>query len=130
MAETLGHTTAKDVWCALADAYSHESVERMHILRDSLRQLQKVNIDESQVSISPPNVLASPTTQPVVSPSSAPRCDLCPNITEPTSNAQSSTEPTVAPFISDPSTVDATSDVPHAVPCVLATKPYIAILEV
>ncbi|GJV32261.1 DNA-directed DNA polymerase [Tanacetum coccineum] len=41
MAETLGHTTAKDVWCALPDAYSHDSVERMHILRDSLRQLQK-----------------------------------------------------------------------------------------
>ena len=41
MAETLGHTTSKAVWSALADAYSHDSVERMHTLRDSLRHLQK-----------------------------------------------------------------------------------------
>ncbi|GJW68396.1 putative RNA-directed DNA polymerase, partial [Tanacetum coccineum] len=41
MAETLGHTTSKAVWSALADAYSHDSIKRMHTLRDSLRHLQK-----------------------------------------------------------------------------------------
>ncbi|GJY58673.1 zinc finger, CCHC-type containing LTR copia-type gag-polypeptide, partial [Tanacetum coccineum] len=41
MAETLGHTTAGAIWCALEAAYSHDSVERMHTLRDSLRQIKK-----------------------------------------------------------------------------------------
>ncbi|KAJ0495996.1 hypothetical protein HanIR_Chr12g0615181 [Helianthus annuus] len=41
MAETIGHTTAKAVWKALADSYSHSSIERIHILKDSLRTLQK-----------------------------------------------------------------------------------------
>ncbi|GJR82122.1 retrovirus-related pol polyprotein from transposon RE1 [Tanacetum coccineum] len=41
MAKTLGHTTSKFVWCALADAYSHDSIERMHTLHDSLCHLQK-----------------------------------------------------------------------------------------
>ena len=41
MAETLGHTTARGIWCALEAAYSHDSVERMHTLRDSLRHLKK-----------------------------------------------------------------------------------------
>ncbi|XP_071739129.1 uncharacterized protein [Rutidosis leptorrhynchoides] len=33
--------TASDVWSALKDNYSHDSLDRMHTLRDSLRQLQK-----------------------------------------------------------------------------------------
>ncbi|KAM0033619.1 putative RNA-directed DNA polymerase [Helianthus debilis subsp. tardiflorus] len=41
MAETIGHTTARQVWKALQTAYSHHSLERMHTLRDSLRQLTK-----------------------------------------------------------------------------------------
>nr|GEY88124.1 RNA-directed DNA polymerase, eukaryota [Tanacetum cinerariifolium] len=41
MAEILGHTTARATWCALEAAYSHDSVERMHTLRDSLRQIRK-----------------------------------------------------------------------------------------
>ncbi|KAM0009620.1 putative RNA-directed DNA polymerase [Helianthus debilis subsp. tardiflorus] len=41
MAETFGHTSAYQVWHALENAYSHNSLERMHTLRDSLRQLQK-----------------------------------------------------------------------------------------
>ncbi|PWA92929.1 zinc finger, CCHC-type, Gag-polypeptide of LTR copia-type [Artemisia annua] len=41
MAETLGHKTTRDVWCALEAAYSHDSVERVHMLRESLRHLQK-----------------------------------------------------------------------------------------
>ena len=41
MAETLGHTTTHAIWCALEAAYSHDSVERMHTLRDSLRQIKK-----------------------------------------------------------------------------------------
>ncbi|PWA84471.1 zinc finger, CCHC-type, Gag-polypeptide of LTR copia-type [Artemisia annua] len=41
MAEVIGLSTAHDVWCALESAYSHDSVERMQNLRDSLRQLQK-----------------------------------------------------------------------------------------
>ncbi|KAJ9557400.1 hypothetical protein OSB04_012014 [Centaurea solstitialis] len=41
MAETLGLNTARDVWRALECAYSHDSVERMQNLRDSLRQLHK-----------------------------------------------------------------------------------------
>ena len=41
MAETLGHTTARAIWCALEAAYSHDSVERMHTLCDSLRQIKK-----------------------------------------------------------------------------------------
>ncbi|KAJ0614260.1 putative RNA-directed DNA polymerase [Helianthus annuus] len=41
MAETIGHTTARQVWQALQTAYSHHSVERMHTLRDSLRQLTR-----------------------------------------------------------------------------------------
>ncbi|KAL9999568.1 hypothetical protein Hdeb2414_s0020g00559781 [Helianthus debilis subsp. tardiflorus] len=41
MAEAIGHTSAHQVWRALEHAYSHRSIERMHTLRDSLRQLQK-----------------------------------------------------------------------------------------
>ncbi|KAJ9552360.1 hypothetical protein OSB04_016405 [Centaurea solstitialis] len=41
MAEVLGLHTAHEVWHALESAYSHDSVERMQNLRDSLRQLQK-----------------------------------------------------------------------------------------
>nr|GEX70852.1 putative zinc finger, CCHC-type [Tanacetum cinerariifolium] len=41
MAETLGHTSARGIWCALEAAYSHDSVERMHSLWDSLRHLKK-----------------------------------------------------------------------------------------
>nr|GFA16602.1 putative zinc finger, CCHC-type, Gag-polypeptide of LTR copia-type [Tanacetum cinerariifolium] len=41
MTETLGHTTARAIWCALEAAYSHDSVERMHTLRDFLRQIRK-----------------------------------------------------------------------------------------
>ncbi|KAJ9544289.1 hypothetical protein OSB04_023996 [Centaurea solstitialis] len=41
MAEVLGLHTAYEVWHALESAYSHDSVERMQNLRDSLRQLQK-----------------------------------------------------------------------------------------
>lgn len=41
MAEVLNLATARDVWRALAVTYSHDSVERMQNLRDSLRQLQK-----------------------------------------------------------------------------------------
>ncbi|KAF5821146.1 putative RNA-directed DNA polymerase [Helianthus annuus] len=43
MAEAIGHTSAHQVWRALEHAYSHHSTERMHTLRDSLRQLQKGN---------------------------------------------------------------------------------------
>nr|GFB84845.1 zinc finger, CCHC-type, Gag-polypeptide of LTR copia-type [Tanacetum cinerariifolium] len=32
MAETLGHTTARGIWCSLEAAYSHDFVERMHTL--------------------------------------------------------------------------------------------------
>ncbi|GJR41372.1 retrovirus-related pol polyprotein from transposon RE1 [Tanacetum coccineum] len=32
---------ARAIWCALEAAYSHDSVERMHTLRDSLRQIKK-----------------------------------------------------------------------------------------
>ncbi|KAJ0454426.1 putative RNA-directed DNA polymerase [Helianthus annuus] len=41
MAETIGRTTALSVWKALANAYSHCSIERIHNLKDSLRTLQK-----------------------------------------------------------------------------------------
>ncbi|KAJ0490671.1 putative RNA-directed DNA polymerase [Helianthus annuus] len=41
MAEAIGHTSAHQVWRALEHAYGHHSVERMHTLRDGLRQLQK-----------------------------------------------------------------------------------------
>ncbi|KAF5761450.1 putative RNA-directed DNA polymerase [Helianthus annuus] len=41
MAETIGHSTAFQVWKALADAYSHCSIERVHNLKDSLRTIQK-----------------------------------------------------------------------------------------
>lgn len=41
MAETLGHTTARQLWLALESAYSHDSIERAQNLRDSLRQLKK-----------------------------------------------------------------------------------------
>ncbi|KAF5790338.1 putative RNA-directed DNA polymerase [Helianthus annuus] len=41
MSEVIGHTSAHQVWHALEHAYSHCSVERMHTLRDSLRQLKK-----------------------------------------------------------------------------------------
>ncbi|GKB70318.1 zinc finger, CCHC-type containing LTR copia-type gag-polypeptide [Tanacetum coccineum] len=41
MAETLGHTTSHAVWSALEDTYRHDSLERTHTLRDSLRHLKK-----------------------------------------------------------------------------------------
>ena len=41
MAKAIGLTTARQIWCALEDVYSHDSVECMHTLRDSLRQIQK-----------------------------------------------------------------------------------------
>ncbi|KAI3500548.1 hypothetical protein L1887_36372 [Cichorium endivia] len=41
MAETLGLNNAYAIWKALEDAYSHDSMERVHTLRDTLRQLQK-----------------------------------------------------------------------------------------
>ncbi|GJU76882.1 hypothetical protein Tco_1273952 [Tanacetum coccineum] len=41
MAETLGHTTSHAVWSALEDTYRHDSLERTHTLRDSLRRLKK-----------------------------------------------------------------------------------------
>lgn len=41
MSEAIGLNTARSVWTALEAAYSHDSPERMHTLRDSLRQLQK-----------------------------------------------------------------------------------------
>lgn len=47
MAEALGLAMARDVWHSLEDAYSHDSVERMQNLRDSLRQLQKGTLSVS-----------------------------------------------------------------------------------
>ncbi|GJX91792.1 zinc finger, CCHC-type containing LTR copia-type gag-polypeptide [Tanacetum coccineum] len=41
MAEVLGLQTARDVWLALEAAYSHDSVERMHTIKDTLRALTK-----------------------------------------------------------------------------------------
>ncbi|GKD28594.1 putative RNA-directed DNA polymerase [Tanacetum coccineum] len=41
MAETLGNSTSHSLWSALKEVYCHDSVERMHTLRDSLRNLQK-----------------------------------------------------------------------------------------
>ncbi|KAJ0809747.1 hypothetical protein HanPI659440_Chr01g0018831 [Helianthus annuus] len=41
MAEAIGLTAARQIWCVLESAYSHHSIERMHTLRDSLRQLTK-----------------------------------------------------------------------------------------
>ncbi|KAJ9555163.1 hypothetical protein OSB04_009777 [Centaurea solstitialis] len=43
MSEVLGLDDARSVWRALEAAYSHDSVERMQTLRDSLRTLQKGN---------------------------------------------------------------------------------------
>ncbi|GJT33494.1 putative RNA-directed DNA polymerase [Tanacetum coccineum] len=40
-AEVLGLTTAHAIWTALETAYSNSSVERIHSLRDSLRNLSK-----------------------------------------------------------------------------------------
>ncbi|GJS39664.1 hypothetical protein Tco_0564707, partial [Tanacetum coccineum] len=40
-AEVLGLTTAHQIWLSLEVAYSNASVERIHLLRDSLRQLKK-----------------------------------------------------------------------------------------
>nr|GEV64013.1 putative zinc finger, CCHC-type [Tanacetum cinerariifolium] len=40
-AEVLGLTTAHQIWLSLEAAYSNASVERIHSLRDSLRQLKK-----------------------------------------------------------------------------------------
>ncbi|PWA42777.1 zinc finger, CCHC-type, Gag-polypeptide of LTR copia-type [Artemisia annua] len=39
MAEALGFKSAREVWCALEATYSHDYVERMHTLHDSLRHL-------------------------------------------------------------------------------------------
>ncbi|MFS7997506.1 putative RNA-directed DNA polymerase [Helianthus anomalus] len=41
MNEVIGLSTARQVWLAFENAYSHCSLERMHTLRDTLRQLQK-----------------------------------------------------------------------------------------
>ncbi|KAM0058932.1 putative RNA-directed DNA polymerase [Helianthus debilis subsp. tardiflorus] len=41
VAEVLGLTSARQIWLALEAAYSNTSIERMHLLRDSLRQLTK-----------------------------------------------------------------------------------------
>ncbi|KAJ0479330.1 putative RNA-directed DNA polymerase [Helianthus annuus] len=41
VAEVLGLTTARQIWTALEAAYSNTSPERMHLLRDNLRQLTK-----------------------------------------------------------------------------------------
>ncbi|KAM0054710.1 putative RNA-directed DNA polymerase [Helianthus debilis subsp. tardiflorus] len=41
VAEILGLTSARQIWCALEAAYSNTSLERVHLLRDSLRQLTK-----------------------------------------------------------------------------------------
>ncbi|KAJ9535240.1 hypothetical protein OSB04_un001672, partial [Centaurea solstitialis] len=41
MAETLGHSTSHAIWSAQEDAYRHDSLERTHTLRDSLRHLKK-----------------------------------------------------------------------------------------
>ncbi|KAM0048068.1 putative RNA-directed DNA polymerase [Helianthus debilis subsp. tardiflorus] len=43
MTEILGLTTAAQIWMALARAYRPNSIERVHTLKDSLRQLQKGN---------------------------------------------------------------------------------------
>ncbi|PWA40684.1 zinc finger, CCHC-type, Gag-polypeptide of LTR copia-type [Artemisia annua] len=40
-AEVLGLSTARAIWIALQSAYSNSSVERIHSLRDSLRNLSK-----------------------------------------------------------------------------------------
>ncbi|GKC18112.1 retrovirus-related pol polyprotein from transposon TNT 1-94, partial [Tanacetum coccineum] len=40
-AEVLGLTTARQIWLSLEAAYSNASVERIHSLRDSLRQITK-----------------------------------------------------------------------------------------
>ncbi|GKA87819.1 hypothetical protein Tco_0809583 [Tanacetum coccineum] len=40
-AEVLGLTTAHAIWTALETAYNNSSVERIHSLRDSLRNLSK-----------------------------------------------------------------------------------------
>ncbi|CAH9069058.1 unnamed protein product [Cuscuta europaea] len=47
MSEVLGLKTSHEVWQALQSAYSHDSVERMQSLRDSLRHLQKGNLSVS-----------------------------------------------------------------------------------
>ncbi|KAK1417226.1 hypothetical protein QVD17_26351 [Tagetes erecta] len=41
VAEILGLSTARQIWTALEAAYSNTSLERMHLLRDNLRQLTK-----------------------------------------------------------------------------------------
>ncbi|KAF5800111.1 putative RNA-directed DNA polymerase [Helianthus annuus] len=41
VAEILGLSTAAQIWTALKAAYSNTSLERMHLLRDNLRQLTK-----------------------------------------------------------------------------------------
>lgn len=43
MAEALNLTTAHVVWQSLEHAYNHDSMERVHTLRDSLRQMTKGN---------------------------------------------------------------------------------------
>ncbi|KAK9067609.1 hypothetical protein SSX86_011720 [Deinandra increscens subsp. villosa] len=46
--EVLGLTTARQIWKTLEHAYSNSSVERVHSLRDSLRQLVKGNTSVSE----------------------------------------------------------------------------------
>ncbi|GJT51449.1 retrovirus-related pol polyprotein from transposon TNT 1-94 [Tanacetum coccineum] len=50
MAKTLGHSTSHDVWSALADIYQHDSLERIHTLKDSLRHLKKGTSTVSEFS--------------------------------------------------------------------------------
>lgn len=50
MAETLGLTTAYDVWCSLQLAYRQDSQERMQNLKDNLRQLQNGSSTVSEFS--------------------------------------------------------------------------------
>ncbi|KAF5780871.1 putative RNA-directed DNA polymerase [Helianthus annuus] len=41
MSKIMGISNARQIWQALETAYSHRSTDRMHILRDNLRMLQK-----------------------------------------------------------------------------------------
>lgn len=50
MAETLGHDTSHAVWTALEATYRHDSLERTHTLRDSLRLLKKGNTSVTDFS--------------------------------------------------------------------------------
>ncbi|KAI3765987.1 hypothetical protein L2E82_16034 [Cichorium intybus] len=47
-AEVLGLSSARSIWVALESAYSNSSVERIHSLKDSLRQLSKGTLSVSE----------------------------------------------------------------------------------